>query len=432
MSVIDRIKFTAGGVPTQFYAGHNDIGLKLAPPLDPRTGNPIDPSFFNFMAPSLVEQEMTSDIFVDIPEPVLEVFAKFRPTPLVRATKFEKALGTKSRIYYKYEGATPLGSHKINSALAQAYFAKKDGAKRLTTETGGGQWGTALAFSANYFDLEALVYMVKCSYESKPVRRVSTEMYNGKIYPSPSDTTEAGRNVLANDPHHPGSLGLAISEAVEVAMNEPDTFYVLGSVLNHVIMHQTVIGLEAMRQLRQLGEYPDDVIACHGGGVNFGGLTAPFITENVQKGRNIKITAVEPESCASLTQGEFRYDYPDAAQVLPKIKMYTLGNEFVPSPIHAGGLRYHGSAPIVAEQLHQGLINAVALPQDDTFSKACLFAQCEGIVPAPESSHAVAQAAHAAKQADAEGVSRTILFGMSGTGMMEMAAYADHINKVRA
>lgn len=432
MSVIERTKFTASGIPTQFYAAHNDIGLQLSPPMDPKTNKPIDPGFFSFMAPSLMEQEATSKVFIDIPEPVLEVYAKYRPTPLLRATSFEKALGTKSKIFFKYEGASPMGSHKGNSALAQAYFAKKDGAKRLTTETGGGQWGTALAYAANYFGLEALVYMVKCSFEQKPVRRIITNLYNARILPSPSDSTKAGRQILESMPDHPGSLGLAISEAVEVAMENPDTFYVLGSVLNHVVMHQSIIGQEAMRQMRALGEFADEVVACHGGGVNFGGISAAFVASKVLEGKKINITAVEPESCATLTKGKYEYDYPDSAAILPKIKMFSLGNDFVPSSIHAGGLRYHGSSPIISEELHQGYIKAASLPQEETFAKAILFARCEGVIPAPESSHAVAYAAKLAKQADAEGISKTILFCMSGTGMMEIPAYGEFVSERKA
>jgi len=427
MRVIDKVKFTPGGVPAQYYYAHNDIGLKLHPPIDPATGQPIGPDFLNFMAPSLLGQEVSDQVLVDIPEAVLEVYAKYRPTPLQRATRFEKALGTKCRVYYKYEGATPLGSHKMNSALPQAYFAKRDGAKLLTTETGGGQWGTALAFAAHYFDLPSIVFMVKCSYESKPVRRTAIELYGGEIHPSPSDFTQAGRDVLAEDPNYPGSLGLAISEAVECAKTHKDTYYVLGSVLNHVLLHQSIIGLEAQHQLAQLGVDPDEVIGCHGGGSNFGGLIAPFITER-HLGKDIRITAVEPASCPTLTEGEYRYDFPDTAEILPKIKMYTLGNHFLPSPIHAGGLRFHGASPIISEALHQGLINAIALPQSRTFADAVLFARCEGIIPAPESSHAIAGVVERIKQADAEGKARTFLIGISGTGMMEIPAYASFLD----
>ncbi|HEY3448360.1 MAG TPA: TrpB-like pyridoxal phosphate-dependent enzyme [Myxococcales bacterium] len=416
-------KFTASGIPTTFYNLFADAKIALEPPLDPATNEPMRPEKLAALFPmAILEQEMSSAAHVAIPEAVLDAYASFRPTPLRRARQLEKDLGTKSAIYYKYEGASPVGSHKLNTALAQAYANAQEGVKHLATETGAGQWGTALSFAARRFGLSCAVYMVRSSFEQKPFRRTMMELFGASVTPSPSLQTESGRRILAANPKHPGSLGVAISEAVEHAVTHPGTKYALGSVLNHVLLHQTVIGQEALRQMEEEGAFPDAVVACHGGGSNFGGLAFPFVKHKLD-GKKLRIVAAEPASCPSLTKGEYRYDFGDTAGLTPKVKMHTLGAEFVPDPIHAGGLRYHGAAPQVSKLLDLGLIEAQAYAQADTFTAARLFAQAEGIVPAPESAHAIAAAVRMAREADAEGAKRTILFNLSGHGLLDLGSY---------
>jgi tryptophan synthase beta chain len=416
-------KFTASGIPTAYYNLFADAGLPQDPPLDPKTNQPIGPEKLGQIFPrGVLEQEMSQAAYVEIPEPVLEAYAAYRPTPLLRARRLEADLGTRSALYFKFEGASPVGSHKLNTALPQAFLNAKEGVKKLATETGAGQWGTALAYASRRFGLECAVYMVRSSYDQKPFRRTMMELFGATVTPSPSAVTEAGRRILATNPEHPGSLGVAISEAVEHTVTHPGTKYALGSVLNHVLLHQTIIGQEAERQLAALGAFPDAVVACHGGGSNFGGLAFPFVKHKVS-GKKLRILAAEPKACPSLTEGEFRYDYGDTARLTPMVRMHTLGAEYVPDPIHAGGLRYHGAAPQVSRLLHEGLIEARAYTQQTTFEAARQFAQAEGIVPAPESAHAIAAAIQLAREADEEGRSRTVLFNVSGHGLLDLGSY---------
>jgi tryptophan synthase beta chain len=365
---------------------------------------------------------VSTERFVEIPDEVRSAYASYRPSPLIRAENLEKALGTPAQIYYKYEGVSPAGSHKLNTAIAQAYYNKQAGIKRIATETGAGQWGSALALACKMFGLQCKVYMVKVSFEQKPYRRSMINSWGAEVVPSPSKDTKAGRDALAKNPNSTGSLGLAISEAVEDAAGREDTNYSLGSVLNHVLLHQTIIGLEAKKQMEKAGAYPDIVIGCVGGGSNFGGIVAPFIQDKI-KGKKLRAIAVEPKSCPSLTKGEFRYDFGDVAQMTPLLKMYTLGNEFMPPAIHAGGLRYHGMAPIISKLYNDKLIEAQAYGQVEVFEAGVLFAQTEGIIPAPESSHAIKSAVEEAKKAKSEGAAKVILFNLSGHGHFDMSAY---------
>ena len=375
---------------------------------------------------SLIEQEMSQERWIEIPDEVREKYMLWRPAPLTRAYELEKALDTPAKIYFKYEGASPVGSHKLNTALAQAYYNKKAGIKRLATETGAGQWGCALSMACKFFDMECMVYMVKVSFQQKPYRRSFMEVFNGSVIPSPSNQTAAGRAVLADNPDSLGSLAIAISEAVEDAAGRSDTNYALGSVLNHVLLHQTVIGLEAKAQLEKVGDYPDVVIACNGGGSNFGGIAFPFVADRL-KGGKVRAVAVEPSACPTLTRGVFAYDFGDLAKLTPIMKMYTLGHEFMPAGIHAGGLRYHGDSPLVSALYHHGHIEARSYNQKDDFQSAILFAQTEGIVPAPESSHAIKGAIDEAIAAREEGKSRTILFSLSGHGFLDLGAYDNYL-----
>ncbi|NOX44257.1 MAG: TrpB-like pyridoxal phosphate-dependent enzyme, partial [Caldiserica bacterium] len=373
-------------LPRRWYNVLVDLGGPLPPPLDPRTKEPLDPDALKALfATECVAQEVSTDRFIDIPDEVLEVYRLWRPTPLFRAVNLERALDTPARIYYKYEGTSPTGSHKPNTAVAQAYYHKLEGTKRLTTETGAGQWGSALSFACHVFGLKCTVYMVRVSYEQKPYRRVMMGIYGAEVIPSPSDRTEAGRRILEENPDSTGSLGIAISEAIETALNDPGTKYSLGSVLNHVLLHQTVVGEEALLQLEMAGDYPDVVVGCVGGGSNFAGLMLPFLRDARSRGRGVEFVAVEPVACPTITRGEVRYDYGDTAEMTPLLRMHTLGHEFVPPPIHAGGLRYHGMAPIVTRLVEEGIVRAVALDQVHVFEGAVLFARAEGIVPAPES-----------------------------------------------
>ena len=424
-----KVFLTEDEIPHSWYNITADLKTPLDPPLDPSTKELIDPSKLKAIFPEeLIKQEMTTEAFVPIPEEVLEFYKQYRPTPLIRAKRLEKILDTPAKIFYKYEGATPSGSHKLNTAIPQAYYNKKEGIKRLATETGAGQWGSALAIACNFFGLDCTVYMVKVSYNQKPYRRILMETFGAKVIPSPSELTEAGRKILAQDPNSPGSLGIAISEAVEDAATHPDTNYSLGSVLNHVILHQTIIGEEAKLQMEKIDEYPDIVIGCCGGGSNFAGISFPFLRDKLRNGRNVRAIAVEPAACPTLTKGEFAYDFGDVAGLTPLLKMYTVGSQFVPPSIHAGGLRYHGDSPIVSRLYKDGIIEAIAYKQREVFEAAILFARSEGIIPAPESAHAIKAAIDEAIKAREEGVKKTILISLSGHGHFDLAAYDDYLN----
>jgi tryptophan synthase beta chain len=415
-------------IPRYFYNILGDLPKPPAPPLDPRTQQPIDPSALSAIFPhALIEQEVSGQSEIPIPEPVLEAYTLYRPTPLVRAVRLEQALKTPAHIYFKNEAVSPTGSHKPNTAIAQAYYNAQEGVRGLVTETGAGQWGSALALAGIFFGLEITVYMVKISFEQKPYRKSMIQAYGAQVFSSPTDRTAIGRKIRAEQPDTPGSLGIAISEAIEIAAGSKDVNYALGSVLNHVLLHQTVIGLEAQKQMALAGDYPDVVIACHGGGSNFGGIAFPFLRDKFA-GRRIRFLAAEPASCPSLTKGEFRYDFGDVAGMTPLMQMYTLGSDFIPAPIHAGGLRYHGSAPLVAHLLHEGLIEAVAYEQNEVFEAALLFARTQGIIPAPESSHAIRAAIDEANRAREEGKERVILFNLSGHGDFDMSAYDSYLS----
>lgn len=414
--------------PDKWYNILADLPTPMEPPISPFTNEPV--TFDEMKAlfpPDLIEQEMSSERWIDIPEKVLDVLSLWRPTPLIRAERFEKALGVKSKIYFKYEGTSPAGSHKPNTAIAQAYYNKINGINKLTTETGAGQWGSALAVACKMLDMQCRVFMVKVSFSQKPYRKSFMRMFDAEVIPSPSELTNAGREMLRKNPDSKGSLGLAISEAVEEAAGRDDTNYALGSVLNHVVLHQTVIGLETKKQFELLGEYPDKLFACCGGGSNFGGMAAPFIKDKLD-GANIEAVAVEPASCPTLTKGEFAYDYGDVAKLTPIMKMYTLGHDFEPPGIHAGGLRYHGESPIVSHLHKEGLIGAQNVHQSDIFKYGLMFAQTEGIVPAPESAHAIAATALEAEKNMEEGKEKTLLFCLSGHGFFDMAAYDAYLD----
>ena len=410
-------------IPRAWYNALADLPTPLEPPLNPATGKPLGPQDLEpLFPPALIEQEMSQERWIEIPQEVLEVYALWRPTPLYRARGLEKALNTPAHIYYKYEGASPAGSHKPNTAVAQAYYNAISGIKRLTTETGAGQWGSALSFATRFFGLECTVYMVRVSYDQKPYRRTMMETWGGTVYPSPSDKTQTGRAILEKDPGNPGSLGLAISEAVEDAVTHDDTHYSLGSVLNHVLLHQTVIGLEAKEQLAQVGEYPDVVIGCCGGGSNLGGIALPFLPDKAS-GKNVRLVAVEPKACPTLTKGAFTYDFGDMARMTPLLKMYTLGHNFMPPSIHAGGLRYHGDSPIISLLVQEGIMEATAYYQTEVFEAGLLFARSEGFIPAPETNHAIKAAIDEAVRAREEGKEKVILFNFSGHGLLDLSAY---------
>jgi tryptophan synthase beta chain len=392
--------------------------------LHPGTRQPIPPEALLAIFPeNLVKQEMCPDRYVEIPDEVRDIYALWRPTPLLRAVRFEKALRTPAHIYYKYEGASPAGSHKVNTSVAQAYFNKVAGTKRLATETGAGQWGASLAMACKLFGLECNVYMVKVSYQHKPYRRMLMHTWGATVHPSPSDQTEYGRKLLAQDPHCPGSLGIAISEAIEDTVTHPNTKYSLGSVLNHVCLHQSVIGLETIQQMEKAGEEPDVIFGCCGGGSNFAGIAFPFIHKKITEKKKYRIVGVEPSACPTLTQGELRYDFGDTAETTPLLMMYTLGHTFMPPSIHAGGLRYHGMSPMVSHALKLGLIEAQAIHQTKVFETATLFAQTEGLVPAPESAHAIAAVADEAIRAREAGEKKVLLFNLSGHGLLDLSAY---------
>src|ERR687887_692939 len=410
-------------LPRRWYNVRADMPTAPQPVLHPGTGQPVGPDDLAPLFPmELIGQEVSEDAEIPIPEEVLDIYSLWRPTPLYRAWRLERALGTRSRIFYKYEGVSPPGSHKPNTAVGQAFYNKQEGRTRLSTETGAGQWGSALAFACKLIGLECKVYMVKISYEQKPNRRSLIRAWGAEIVPSPSRDTESGRAILDEHPDSPGSLGIAISEAVEDAAQRDDTAYSLGSVLNHVLLHQTVIGQEALAQMDMAGAFPDVVIGCVGGGSNFAGLAFPFLREKIA-GRGIDVLACEPAACPTLTRGLFAYDFGDTSKLTPLVAMHTLGHDFVPAPIHAGGLRYHGVAPLISQLVNDGIIRAEAYLQNDCFEAAVRFAGTEGIIPAPEAAHAIHATLQVAKQADEAGEERTILFNLSGHGHFDMAAY---------
>jgi tryptophan synthase beta chain len=422
-----KIQLGEESLPTQWYNLNADFPTPMPPPLHPGTGEPPGPEDFAPIFPAnLVEQEMCPDRWVDIPEEILEVYRLWRPTPLVRATCLEKALDAPVKIYFKNEGVSPPGSHKPNTAVAQAYYNKVAGVKRICTETGAGQWGSALAFACNRFGLECKVFMVRVSFEQKPYRRIMMMTWGADCVPSPTDTTEAGKKILAASPDSPGSLGIAISEAVETAVRSEESKYSLGSVLNHVMLHQTVIGLEAKQQLQAVGDYPDVVIGCAGGGSNFAGAAFPFLADKAA-GKKIQVIAAEPTSCPTLTRGPYSYDFGDTNQTTPLLPMHTLGHDFVPAPIHAGGLRYHGMAPMVSHGVKTGLIEPRAYDQLQSFEAGILFARTEGFISAPETNHAIAAVIEVAKQAKEEGREKTIFFNWSGHGLVDLAAYEAYL-----
>jgi len=420
-----KVLLAESEMPRRWYNIVADMPNKPAPPRHPATGEPVPPQAFSAIFPdNIIEQEFCGDREVPIPEEVLTIYRMWRPTPLIRAYRFEKALKTPARIYYKYEGVSPAGSHKLNTATAQAYYNKQAGTKRLTTETGAGQWGSALAMACNFFALECTVYMVKVSYHQKPYRRIVMETFGANVTPSPSTKTEAGRKILAQDPNSPGSLGIAISEAVEEAVKGQATKYSLGSVLNHVCMHQTIVGQEAQLQFKKIGVYPDVVIGCVGGGSNFAGLSFPFVRDKIN-GKQVRALACEPTACPTLTRGLYKYDFGDTVGLTPLLLMYTLGHTFVPPGIHAGGLRYHGDSPVLCQLVKEGWIEAVAHDQLEVFKSAEVFARAEGIIPAPETAHAVHGAVIEAEKARQEGKKRVILIGFSGHGLLDLSAYDD-------
>jgi tryptophan synthase beta chain len=426
----DQVKYLLeeSEMPTAWYNVQADFATPLPPVIHPGTGRPIGPDDMAPLFPmDIIMQEAAvgpyAGPFIDIPEEVFEIYRLWRPTPLIRARRLEKALDTPAHIYFKYEGVSPVGSHKPNTAVPQAYYNKRAGTKRLATETGAGQWGSAVAFSAAFFGLEAKVYMVNISYQQKPYRRMLMEAYGASIVASPSKDTNAGRKFLEQDPNHSGSLGIAISEAMEDTVTTPNTKYTIGSVFNHVLLHQTIIGEEALKQMEKAGEYPDVVVGCIGGGSNFGGIALPFVRGKLKEGKTTRIVAVEPTAAPSLTKGIYTYDFGDTAQMTPLVKMYTLGSAFIPAPIHAGGLRYHAMAPIICKLYNEGVIEAVAVKQNPVFAAAVQFARAEGIIPAPESAHAIRVAIDEAVQAKASGEKKVILFNLSGHGHFDMAGY---------
>jgi tryptophan synthase beta chain len=425
-----KITLPESEIPTHYYNIAADLPTPLPPPLHPGTKEPIGPEALAPIFPmELIKQEVSTERWIEIPDEVRDIYRLYRPSPLYRARALEEALDTPARIYYKSEHVSPVGSHKLNTALMQAYANKKEGVKRLATETGAGQWGSALACACRLMGLECMVYMVRVSYDQKPYRRVMMKTYGADIVPSPSNLTKAGRDILAKDPDSPGSLGIAISEAIEDAASRDDTKYSLGSVLNHVLLHQTVIGQEAKKQMELAGDYPDVLIGCHGGGSNFGGLALPFVRDKLKDGKTgLRVIAVEPGACATLTRGKREYDFGDTAGTTPLMMMHTLGHEFVPPPVHAGGLRYHGSAPIVSHLLNAGLIEAEAYFQGEVFESAVRFAQCEGTIPAPETAHAVHSAMLHARRAREEGKPMVILFNLSGHGHFDLSAYQAYLD----
>lgn len=424
-----RIYLDEKELPKKWYNIQADMPVKCQPALNPQTHEPIGPEELSAIFPmELIKQEVTQERYIDIPEEVQEMYRSFRPSPLCRAYRLEEALGTPAKIYYKYEGTTPSGSHKMNTAIPQVYYNKQEGITRLATETGAGQWGSALSIASQMFGLECMVYMVKVSYEQKPYRKSLMQTYGAKVTPSPSEYTKAGRDILKKDPGSLGSLGIAISEAVEDAASRKDTSYALGSVLNHVILHQTIIGEEAIKQMEKIDEYPDMVIGCCGGGSNFAGISFPFMRDKIADKRKTQFIAVEPAACPTLTKGKFSYDFGDTAKMAPITMMYTLGHDFVPEGIHAGGLRYHGESPLVSQLYHDGFIEGKSVHQTKVFEAAIQFARAEAILPAPESAHAIQVAIEEAKKCKETGEEKTILFALSGHGHFDLAAYEAYLS----
>lgn len=416
-------------IPTHWYNIVADLPEAPPPPLHPGTREPLTPDDLAPLFPmGLIAQEASTERWIEIPQAVRDIYRLWRPSPMIRAWRLEQELGTPARIYYKYEGASPVGSHKTNSAVAQAYFNKEAGRTKLTTETGAGQWGSALAFACDVFDLECEIWQVRSSYEGKPYRHVLMETFGATVHSSPSDLTQAGRSFQERFPDTSGSLGMAISEAIEVAAADPNASYSLGSVLNHVLLHQTVIGQEALQQLAEFGEEQADVVyGCAGGGSNLGGLTLPFLRENLHGRTSTRLVACEPKAAPSLTEGEYRYDFGDTAGMTPLLKMYTLGPDFVPDPVHAGGLRYHGMAPLLSFVKHLRMMDAISVKQREAFAAGVLFARTEGIVPASESNHAIAGALREARQAAEDGTSPVIVIGVSGSGQLDLPAYSEFL-----
>ncbi|MFC1581469.1 TrpB-like pyridoxal phosphate-dependent enzyme [Candidatus Neomarinimicrobiota bacterium] len=423
-----KINLPESEIPKKWYNILSDLSGEILPPLHPGTKQPIGPQDLAPLFPmELIKQEVSTDQYIPIPDEVRDIYRMWRPTPLYRARRLENLLKTPARIYYKYEGVSPAGSHKPNTAVPQAYYNKLEGVARLTTETGAGQWGSALSFACNLFDLECKVYMVRISYQQKPYRKSMIQTWGASVVPSPSEATEYGRQVLATDPDSPGSLGIAISEALEDAVSREDTKYSLGSVLNHVLMHQTIIGEEAIKQMKIANDYPDIVIGCVGGGSNFSGLAFPFLRDKIN-GRELRAIAVEPTACPTLTKGDFEYDFGDSSGMTPLLAMYTLGHKFIPPKIHAGGLRYHGMAPLLSKLVKDGIVEAIAYGQSEVFQAATTFATSEGIIPAPESAHAIKAAIDEAVNLREEGKEKTILFNLSGHGHFDMTAYDSFLN----
>ncbi len=427
---LTKILLSEDQIPTHWYNIAADLPTPAPPHLHPGTQQPVKADdLAAIFPPGLIEQELSTERWIEIPEEVREIYRLWRPAPMYRAYRLEAALGTKARVYYKYEGASPIGSHKANSSVPQAYYNKLAGITRLTTETGAGQWGAALAFACSVFGLTCDVWQVRNSYETKPYRRMQMETYGATVTPSPSTRTETGRAMRERFPDTPGSLGMAISEAVEAAAKDPHANYSLGSVLNHVALHQTVIGQEALLQLESVGErLPDHIFACTGGGSNAAGISFPFLHRNLTAGANVRVVGCEPAACPSLTKGEYRYDFGDTASQTPLLKMYTLGADFVPDPVHAGGLRYHGMAPLVSAAYDQKLMDAVAIKQRDAFAAGVLFARAEGILPASESNHAIAGAIAHLRAAEDDGEGQVVLIGVSGSGQLDLPAYADYLS----
>jgi tryptophan synthase beta chain len=427
---ITRFDLSQRDIPESWYNIQADLPRPLPPPLHPGTHQPVGPADLAPLFPmALIMQEVSNERYIPIPEEVRDIYKLWRPTPLLRARRLEKMLDTPAHIYYKYEGVSPSGSHKLNTAAPQAYYNKQEGIHGLTTETGAGQWGTALSQACSFFDMECIIYMVKVSYQQKPYRAAIMRSFGGNVTASPSDKTQAGRGILAKDPNSTGSLGIAISEAVEHAATSGGKYkYALGSVLNHVLMHQTVIGQECLQQMEMAGEYPDVVVAPTGGGSNFAGIGLPFIHNNITHGKKTRVLAIEPTACPSLTRGKYAYDFGDSVGMAPMVKMYTLGHDFVPAPLHAGGLRYHGMASVVCELYDQGMIEAQAVPQLETFAAAITFAKAEGIMPAPEAAHGIAGVIREANAAREAGDNRVILFNLCGHGHFDMSAYIAYQN----
>lgn len=424
-----KILLPESEMPKQWYNVAADLKNPPAPPLGP-DGKPMNPSEMSaIFADNIIEQEVSSQRWIDIPDPVREIYQQWRPTPMFRAHRLEEALGTPAKIYYKYEGISPAGSHKLNSAIPQAYYNKVAGINRLTTETGAGQWGSSLSLAGQMFGIDVRVYMVKVSFQQKPFRRSMMQTWGGEVLASPTNLTETGRKILAQDPDNQGSLGIAISEAVEEAVSRDDTKYSLGSVLNHVLLHQTIIGLEAKKQFAMVGDSPDMIFAPCGGGSNFGGVAFPFFADEAAGGKQTRLVAVEPTSCPSLTKGHYAYDFGDTVGHTPMTLQYTLGHDFMPPGIHAGGLRYHGASSLVSQMYHEKLIEAVAVPQVATFDAGVQFARAEGIIPAPESNHAIRACIDEALRCKESGEQKTLFFNLSGHGHFDMVSYDKYLNK---